>query len=87
MGILESIAYALARGAVRAYFDVMSEEPTVRIERGDDEDRERARRAASIVDRTRAHADSMLTPEGSDDTGLEYRPQGIQRRDRIRDRG
>ena len=48
-GVLESLAYAIARGVTRAWFDVCAERKTAEVEKITDEDHARADRFADAI--------------------------------------
>ncbi len=65
--LIERVVYAAARGAVRAWLDVLAEPRLVIAEDPVDADRARADRLRAAANRLRSEADP--------DTGPEYSPQ------------
>jgi hypothetical protein len=67
-GMLSNLAYQIARGVAKAWFDEMREQRRIDFERGTDEDRDLLR---AVNDRVRKSYSSGLEHTSSDDTPTE----------------
>lgn len=72
VAFLEALAYAISRGAVRAYLDVLQERATAVEELPIDADRARARRVAAAV----AAVERLSAAAGSAPGPVDPAPRG-----------